>query len=159
HTSVGLILDSFHTLARNIEVTSIQSIPKEKIFIVQLADAPKLDMDYLSWSRHFRSMPGQGDFPIVPFIRAVPTTGYDGYLSLEIFNDQSRAGSARQVAVDGKRSLIYLSDKTDGPGAATLPERATCEGFEFIEFAVDGPDATELESVIGALGFSRRGTH
>jgi 4-hydroxyphenylpyruvate dioxygenase len=159
HQAVGLILDSFHTLARGIDVTSIQSIPPEKIFIVQLADAPKLDMDYLSWSRHFRSMPGQGDFPLVAFTQAVQATGYDGYLSLEIFNDQFRAGSASAVAIDGKRSLIYLVDQVAGRNTAPLPPRAVCKGIEFVEFAVDGADVAELESVIGALGFARRAAH
>ena len=36
---------------------------------------------------------------------AVPATGYSGLLSLEIFNDQFRAGSPRGVAIDGQRSL------------------------------------------------------
>ncbi|HKJ61026.1 MAG TPA: sugar phosphate isomerase/epimerase, partial [Hyphomicrobiales bacterium] len=40
HPNIGLILDSFHTLARKIDVTSIRAVPGEKIFIVQLADAP-----------------------------------------------------------------------------------------------------------------------
>ena len=38
----NMILDSFHTLSRKIEVSSIRWIPKEKIFIVQLADAPSM---------------------------------------------------------------------------------------------------------------------
>ena len=40
HNNVGIILDSFHTLSRDINLDSIASIPKEKIFIVQIADAP-----------------------------------------------------------------------------------------------------------------------
>ncbi|MBY4612126.1 sugar phosphate isomerase/epimerase, partial [Rhizobium sp. 9T] len=63
HPNIGLILDSFHTLSRKIDVNSIRSIPKEKIFIIQLADAPLIDMDLLYWSRHFRNMPGEGDLP------------------------------------------------------------------------------------------------
>ena len=39
HNNVGIILDSFHTLSRDINLDSIASIPKEKIFIVQIADA------------------------------------------------------------------------------------------------------------------------
>ncbi|WP_428641626.1 sugar phosphate isomerase/epimerase family protein, partial [Roseibium sp.] len=54
HANVGLILDSFHTLARKIDPDTIRSIPGDKIFFVQLADAPKIDMDLLYWSRHFR---------------------------------------------------------------------------------------------------------
>ena len=68
-------------------------------------------MDYLSWSRHFRNFPGQGDFPMLDFMAALHQTGYDGLLSLEIFNDQFRAGSARSVAIDGHRSLIWLLDQ------------------------------------------------
>ena len=60
HPAVGLILDSFHTLARKIDPDSIRRIPGDRIFLVQVADAPLLDMDLLSWSRHFRNMPGPG---------------------------------------------------------------------------------------------------
>jgi len=66
--------------------------------------------------------------PIVDFLTAVERTGYDSYLSLEIFNDQFRAGSARTVAIDGKRSLIAAMDevhrRTGGPSSvATLTAR------------------------------------
>ena len=39
---------------------AIEKIPAEKIFFLQLADAPKLSMDVLSWSRHHRLFPGEG---------------------------------------------------------------------------------------------------
>jgi len=124
---------------------------------VQLADAPMLEMDYLSWSRHFRNFPGQGDFPMLDFMSALNQTGYDGLLSLEIFNDQFRAGSARSVAIDGHRSLIYLLDqlKTGAP----LPPRARCLGTEFIEFAVDEASEADFNALLRGLGFTRRGTH
>ncbi len=101
HPNIGLILDSFHTLSRKIDPNSIRSIPGDKIFIVQLADAPLFDMDLLYWSRHFRNMPGEGDLPVVDFMRAVAATGYSGPLSLEIFNDQFRGGSAKALPKTG----------------------------------------------------------
>ena len=104
HPNIGLILDSFHSLSRDIPSSSIGDIRAEKLFIVQVADAPQLDMDYLSWSRHFRNMPGQGDFPLADWAEAIHRIGYDGYWSLEIFNDRFRAGSASGVAV-GRVSL------------------------------------------------------
>ena len=120
HASVGLILNSFHTLSRKIDVNSIRAIPRDKIFIVQLADAPLIPMDLLYWSRHFRNMPGEGDLPVRDFLGAVAATGYDGYLSLEIFNDQFRGGSPRMIAVDGRRSLLHLADQVARaePGSA-----------------------------------------
>ena len=36
HNNVGIILDSFHTLSKGINLDTITSIPKEKIFIVQI---------------------------------------------------------------------------------------------------------------------------
>jgi len=103
HNSIGVILDSFHTLAPSFPVDPIRAIPGDRIFLVQLADAPQLDLDVLSWSRHFRCFPGQGDLPIRDFMQAIETTGYEGPLSLEIFNDQFRAQSTKAVAIDGMR--------------------------------------------------------
>jgi 4-hydroxyphenylpyruvate dioxygenase len=165
HPNIGLILDSFHTLARKIDVSSIRSIPKDKIFIVQIADAPSIEMDLLYWSRHFRNMPGEGDLPVREFTRAVLATGYNGYLSLEIFNDQFRGGSPKSIAVDGRRSLVYLMDqvKRDEPalsvGLPDLPDRVGVSGFEFIEFAADESEAEELARLFSALGFRKAGRH
>src|SRR5580700_9694148 len=121
HPSIGVILDSFHALAPAFPVTAIQSIPADKIFLVQLADAPKLGLDVLSWSRHFRCFPGQGDLPVGAFMEAIAATGYAGPLSLEIFNDQFRSGSAVRTATDGLRSLILLEDQLakESPNAST----------------------------------------
>jgi len=111
YESVGLILDSFHTLARGIDPDSIRRIPGDKVFFVQLADAPLIEMDLLYWSRHFRNMPGEGDLDLSAFMNAVQATNYSGPISLEIFNDQFRQGNAQMVAKDGHRSLIYLTDE------------------------------------------------
>jgi 4-hydroxyphenylpyruvate dioxygenase len=165
HPAVGLILDSFHTLSRQLPVDSIRSIPGDRIFLVQVADAPKVEMDLLSWSRHLRSMPGQGDLPLGDFMAALGATGYDGALSLEIFNDQFRAGSARHLATDGQRSLINLVDQAtrrDGSPPMIgewLPPRPRCLGVEFVEFAVDEATADELAALFAGLGFARAGRH
>jgi 4-hydroxyphenylpyruvate dioxygenase len=164
HPAVGLVLDTFHTFARKTEIQSLRSIPGDRIFLVQLADAPWLDMDVLSWSRHFRCFPGQGDMPILEFVQALKETGYDGALSLEIFNDQFRAGSPRSVAVDGLRSLLYLMDQVRGtesttPDIPAMPPRSKCLGVEFIEFAVDDKMADDLEKFISGLGFQKAAQH
>jgi 4-hydroxyphenylpyruvate dioxygenase len=164
HPNVGLVLDSFHTFARKTEIKSMRSIPGDRIFLVQLADAPWLDMDVLSWSRHFRCFPGQGDMPLLDFMQALRATGYDGALSLEIFNDQFRAGSPRSVAVDGMRSLLYLMDQMGrkgdtAPDVPKMPPRAQCLGVEFIEFAVDDRTADELERFFAGLGFYKAAQH
>jgi 4-hydroxyphenylpyruvate dioxygenase len=165
HPAVGLVLDSFHVLARGTDLRAIRSIPKDKIFLVQMADAPRLDMDVLSWSRHFRCFPGQGELPIDDFMDSLAATGFDGLLSLEIFSDRFRAGSARGVAVDGRRSLLFMLDElrqrmtSPVQDLPVLPPRARCEGVEFVEFAMDETTAAEFEAVLQALGFTKAASH
>jgi 4-hydroxyphenylpyruvate dioxygenase len=165
HPAVGLALDSFHICARRTELKSIRNIPGDRIFLVQLADAPMLDMDFITWGRHFRSFPGQGEMPVLEFAQALQATRFDGLLSLEIFNDQFRAGSARHVAVDGHRALINLMDRTAVAtgrtfrGVDLLPPRSRCRGTAFIEFAVDETTAPALERLVAGLGFARAGQH
>lgn len=165
HPAAGLVLDTFHILARRTELNVIRAIPRDKIFLVQVADAPLLEMDYLSWSRHFRNFPGQGDLPLLDFMEALAATGYDGALSLEIFNDQFRGGSARTVAIDGQRSLRFMLDqlavRIGKPirGLARMPARARCSGIEFIEFAIDDATLPEFERLLAGLGFRRAGLH
>ena len=165
HDNVGLIVDSFHTLARGIDPETIRSIPGDRIFFVQLADAPRIDMDLLYLSRHFRNMPGEGDLDVTAFMRAVAATGYAGPLSLEIFNDQFRGGSPRAIAVDGHRSLLYLMDQVAraepdlGIDIVPMPPRIRAEGIEFVEFAADEAEAAELGGMLRTLGFEHVGDH
>lgn len=180
HPAVGLILDSFHTLGRKLDPESIRSIPGDRIVFVQLADAPLIEMDLLYWSRHFRNMPGEGDLDVVGFMRAVAATGYDGPISLEIFNDQFRSTMPRFVAQDGRRSLIHLMDRVrrlepalfippteDKPAPASpllqglpaMPGPASVEAVAFVEFATSAQDAAPLERLLAGLGFSAIGRH
>ena len=160
HPAIGVILDSFHVLAPSFPTRAIGSIPADKIFMVQLADAPKLDLDVLSWSRHFRCFPGQGDLPLLGFLEAVAATGYAGPVSLEIFNDQFRAGSAARTASDGMRSLILLGEQLAGKMPQEVLEPKTrSRGVGFIEFAVNEAKAGALAGLFGQLGFRRTGRH
>ncbi len=165
HQNIGLIVDSFHTLGRKLSPESIRAIPGDKIFFVQLADAPLIEMDLLYWSRHFRNMPGEGDLDVTAFMKAVVATGYDGPISLEIFNDQFRGGSPRKIAADGQRSLLALMDDVarDAPPFAItptpMPSRASIEGVAFIEFAADEAEAERLCILLASMGFAHTRQH
>ncbi len=165
HPNVGLILDSFHTLARKIDPDTIRRIPADRIFFVQLADAPLIEMDLLYWSRHFRNMPGEGELDVTGFMRAVAATGYDGVISLEIFNDQFRGGRPEGLARDGYRSLVALMDdvRRAEPDIAIavpdIPPRIRVDGVEFIEFATRGSEAEALSAMLRAMGFAHVGDH
>ena len=156
HPALGLIVDSFHTLALADDAAGIATIPAEKLFFVQLADAPRLAMDVLSWSRHFRDFPGQGQLPVAGFLRAVLASGYRGPLSLEAFNDGFRAAPARLTARDGLRSLLLVEADA---GATVLPPPPLLHGFEFLEFAVDEDTGRRLGEFVRTLGFHYAGRH
>ncbi|MES2443212.1 MAG: TIM barrel protein [Pseudomonadota bacterium] len=163
HPALGLILDSFHSLVRKVPSSSIGDIDPAKLFLVQIADAPWLDMDFLSWSRHFRNMPGQGDLPVADFAAEIFRIGFEGYWSLEIFNDRFRAGSASGVALDGLRSLLAMQDQVArrprAPVAPVMPPRVSAERVAFVEFAANDEEAAALGTMLTTLGFRAIGRH
>jgi 4-hydroxyphenylpyruvate dioxygenase len=162
HPSLGVCLDSFHILSRGSDPGGIEAIPGEKIFFLQLADAPLLAMDVLQWSRHYRCFPGQGGFDLAGLVAHVLRAGYSGPLSLEVFNDVFRQADTARTAVDAMRSLIALEESVARrlPQAAALsvpPRPVVPTGFAFAELAVAGGD--ELGALLRALGLARTGVH
>jgi 4-hydroxyphenylpyruvate dioxygenase len=174
HPHLGLILDSFHTLALPDDWSELAKLPGERIFFVQLADAPRLGMTALTLSRHYRNLPGQGDLDVPAFLSRVLETGYTGTISLEIFNDHLRAAPPRQTTNDAMRSLLFLEEEVrhyiDTRETASPKRRRRVELFDppaapvlggvaFIEFAVDQASESQLGHLLEQLGFRRLGQH
>jgi 4-hydroxyphenylpyruvate dioxygenase len=161
--SLGLCLDSFHVLSRGSDPTGFAAVPGEKVFFLQLADAPELHMDVLQWSRHHRLFPGQGAFDLTGFVGAVLAAGYRGPLSLEVFNDVYRQADPSRAAVDAMRSLLWLEEsltrQLGGPGPAAPPPAPELTGYSFTELAVDGISGPRAAQVLAALGFTHTGQH
>jgi 4-hydroxyphenylpyruvate dioxygenase len=169
HPNLGLTLDSFHTLSLRDDPRPIAKLPGDRIFYVQLADAPWVNTDVLTHSRHYRCFPGQGEFDVTGFLRAVLDAGYTGTISLEIFNDEFRSAPARSHAVDAMRSLLWLEEQVrsthapkEPPYRVPLfapPPSPALTGWSFIEFAVDPATAMRLAFLLTSLGFVRLGRH
>jgi 4-hydroxyphenylpyruvate dioxygenase len=178
HPHLGLILDSFHTLSLNDDPSGIAAIPGERIFFLQMADAPLLAMEVLQWARHHRCFPGQGQFDVEHFFEQVLRAGYAGPLSLEIFNDLFRETPNRRTATDAMRSLLYLESQARrrlhdaaargdtvaqaAAGRTALfdpPAVPRLSGVSFIEFAVDETHAQALGQLLEQLGFRLAGRH
>lgn len=163
HPALGLCLDSFHILSRGDDPDGIEEIPGEKIFFLQLADAPVLSLDVLEWSRHFRCFPGQGGLDVAGLTASAVRAGYDGPLSLEVFNDVFRQPPADRTAVDAFRSLRTLEEVTltrfpeSDPRLPPLPPAVVPSGFAFAELSVAAED--ELDEFLSSLGFAMVGRH
>ncbi|MGW5735225.1 MULTISPECIES: bifunctional sugar phosphate isomerase/epimerase/4-hydroxyphenylpyruvate dioxygenase family protein [Streptomyces] len=154
HPALGTCLDSFHILSRGSDPKGIESIPGEKIFFLQLADAPLMAMDVLQWSRHYRCFPGQGGFDVASLVAAAVRAGYQGPLSLEVFNDVFRQAGAASTAVDALRSLLLLEEAA---GLSTLPAAAVPSGFAFAELTA--ADTEPLRTLLDSLGFAPTARH
>jgi 4-hydroxyphenylpyruvate dioxygenase len=172
HPRLGLCLDSFHILSRGHDPAAIRQIPAEKIFFLQLADAPLLNMDTLAWSRHYRCFPSQGGFDLTGFMADVLGSGYGGPWSLEVFNDVFRQADAERTAVDGMRSLLALEeslaarsgfgrlDADPVPVAlVSIPAPVDLPGYAFVELAVDGLMEPVAEDLLRGMGFAHTGRH
>lgn len=171
HPNLGIILDSFHTLSIQDNLSLLEEIEGDKITFLQLADGPFLKMDVLPWSRHYRNFPGQGDFNLQDFLAPILKAGYKGPLSLEVFNDQFRASPPKETALDAKRSLCYLESitykKLKKEAAATpselispeLPKKIDYQKIAYLEFSAFDESAERLKKWLLALGFTLKGTH
>lgn len=170
HPAIGTCLDSFHILSRGWDPGAIEAIPAEKIFFVQMADAPRLTMDLLSWSRHHRVFPGEGAFDLSTFMAHLLRSGYDGPVSLEIFNDTFRRTDPVRTALDAMRSLTWLQELAarglaargrDGSrmAVAPLPQMPAPVGFNFVEVRADLSELDRVRSTLFQLGFDDAGSH
>ncbi|WIX99228.1 TIM barrel protein [Amycolatopsis mongoliensis] len=156
HPALGLCLDSFHILSRGSDPAAIRTIPGEKLFFLQLADAPRLQMDVLQWSRHHRLFPGQGAFDLTAFTGHVLAAGYRGPLSLEVFNDVFRQADPAPAAVDAMRSLLALQETL---GVTDLPPAPALSGHAFVELSVAGEAERPVADALRGLGFTETGHH
>jgi 4-hydroxyphenylpyruvate dioxygenase len=162
--NLGVCVDSFHVLARGTDPAVLDTIPGDRVFFCQLADAPALQLDVLTWSRHHRLFPGEGDWDLSGFVARLVRAGYRGPLSLEVFNDTFRQTDPVQTALDARRSLTVLEDgahaaigEADGAGLLAPLPPVDVSGVAFVELR---PDAEgRLTATLDALGLGELGRH
>ncbi|NIC36185.1 sugar phosphate isomerase/epimerase and 4-hydroxyphenylpyruvate domain-containing protein [Halomonas desiderata] len=168
HPSLGLILDSYHTLALDDAITPITQLPGEKIFFLQLSDAPRESLRPPRYSRTLRSFPGLGEYDMTGFVAAVLKAGYVGPLSLEMFNDEFRAAPAGPTAMAARQSLLWLEERLQAD--AQLPNPAgfplfqppgapTLNGFASLELAIPPVHRQAVVHLLGSLGLVEQGRH
>ncbi|MFJ6651846.1 bifunctional sugar phosphate isomerase/epimerase/4-hydroxyphenylpyruvate dioxygenase family protein [Microbacterium sp. NPDC091313] len=169
HPRIGLCLDTFHILSRGHSPAAIETIPGASIFFVQVADAPDMTLDPLTWSRHHRLFPGEGSFDLASFMMHLARTGYDGPVSLEVFNDTFRQSDPAETAVDARRSLRWLEHQSASEAAtqpasrtaslvfAPLPALPPLQRMDYVE--VRTSRLADVRTLLGQLGFRANGPH
>ncbi|MYI89644.1 MAG: sugar phosphate isomerase/epimerase and 4-hydroxyphenylpyruvate domain-containing protein, partial [Gammaproteobacteria bacterium] len=164
HSALGLALSSYYSLSYGLQPAQLRSIPGERLFHVQLSDGPVLDFDSSQLNSRFGMLPGQGDLPLVSFVRIIARLGYTGSWSLACASDKPLCEKHNYVT-DGFRALVTLLDEAArfepdmSAPIPDLPARVYPIGFEFIEFAVDDKSRSTLTENLESLCFRKERHH
>ena len=86
--NVGLILDSFHYFTSGGDLSQIRSLRASDIVHLHVNDAPHDGIMTLEDTD--RVLPGKGVIDLTGWFRAIREIGFDGYVAIEIFDDEFR---------------------------------------------------------------------
>jgi len=162
---LGLALNSYFSLAGGTKPAQLRHIPGEKVFHIQLSDAPRAQGDIRGLKRHFGLLPGQGALNLAGFIKVLARGGYAGVWSVARVNEHSPRPGGRTLAQDGYRALVNLLDEVSrsDPDLSfdipDLPPRVYSSGFEFVEFTADENSGKVLTDLLRALCFRMERRH
>jgi sugar phosphate isomerase/epimerase len=106
-TNAGLCFDTWHYFRSTPNDSLLQTIPGNKIFEVQLADALiKLQgKDLTDDLLRFRRLPGQGELPLARIIPLLKQIGAWSSVGPEVFADAMDALSAKEAGLQAGLSL------------------------------------------------------
>lgn len=101
---IGIMMDTFHYYKSGISLDDIRAVPKDQLLIVHVNDCPDLPRGELADSH--RVYTGKGAIPLVEEFRILKNEiGYQGYLSIEIFNPQYWEDDHEKVIREAKEAL------------------------------------------------------
>lgn len=104
----GLLIDNWHMWHGGISMTEIAALPGSVIKHVELSDGPAILVGSLLEDTLLRrELPGEGEFPVQDFLRAIEATGYSGAYGVEIISETHRA-----LPVDVAATRAYAAGRT-----------------------------------------------
>lgn len=80
----GLVIDTFHFFLGEHKSEDLKQIPKDKLWLIHFDDCVEKPIDLLQDAD--RVWPGLGYFDLKGFMNVAKSMGYNGYVSLELFN-------------------------------------------------------------------------
>ena len=105
--NAGLLLDSFLMFMKDLHLEDLELLPTDRIFTVHVSDAigkPKSELNMLK----DRLIPGEGVIPLVPFLKEIKRKGYDGYYTIEIFNEAYQKKDPLEIAIRARSAVEKL---------------------------------------------------
>jgi sugar phosphate isomerase/epimerase len=104
--NVGVNLDAFHYYTGPSKFDDLALLTPANLAFVQVCDVAGVPRELATDAD--RIFPGEGDFRLGPLIGQLRAAGYDGWVSLELFNPTLWQAKASQVAELGFGSLRRL---------------------------------------------------
>ncbi len=102
--NVGIMMDTFHYYKSEVPMDRVRAVPPEKLLIVHVNDAPAGPPADLKDAD--RVYPGRGDMPLVEYLSILKhELGYDGFLSIELFNRSYWADTLETIVRQAKEGL------------------------------------------------------
>jgi sugar phosphate isomerase/epimerase len=115
----GLCVDSWHHFRTGDSFAQLAALPADRIVGVQIDDGAmhKLVEDYKTDCTRYRVVPGEGEFDLVGFVRALDACGVEVPFEVEVISDEldrlPAQDAARRMA-EGTRDVLARARETSG---------------------------------------------
>jgi 2-keto-myo-inositol isomerase len=119
----GLVLDSFHFHLGGSRLEDLNEASVKKIFLVHLSDAMAVSPEKLRIHHDFRTFPGEGTLDFASLLERLKRLGYEGALSLEVWNQQMLKDDPWAVVQHGFESVVKLGNAWGRSKEGSLPSR------------------------------------
>jgi sugar phosphate isomerase/epimerase len=110
--NVGVNLDVFHYYTGPSKFEDLGLLTPANLAFVQVSDLAGVPRELASDAD--RVLPGDGDFRLGPIVEQLRAVGYEGYVSLELFNPTLWQVKSSQLVELGLGSVLRLLGKTSG---------------------------------------------
>ncbi len=111
----GLIVDTWHCARTGTTAAQLSALPGARVLAIQIDDGPAVaEDDLVDATLHHRRLPGQGDFDLVGYLRALKETGTRAPIGVEVFSDEIHALGADVAARLAAEATRRLLDAVDG---------------------------------------------
>jgi 2-keto-myo-inositol isomerase len=104
--NVGVCLDVFHYYKGSSKPEDLDRLTAKNLAHVQVCDVAGVPRELMTDAD--RVFPGEGDFRLEPIVRKLREIGYEGYVSLELFNPVLWRAKPAQVAELGLAALTQV---------------------------------------------------
>ena len=109
--NLGLMWDFFHYYKSGVPLDVIRQIPPDKLWLVHADDVP--DLPRATMKDPDRVYPGQGALPLAAYFAALDELGYDGPVSVELFNQGYYQRPIDEIAANAYAGLRpYLEERS-----------------------------------------------